>query len=127
MNELKHPDLQIRIERRPSARCVVIHVVGEVDLVSAPALRASLDEQLEASAALLVNLTETAFFGAAGLSELVHAAAVARDRAVRLAVAAGRPVLRPLQVTGLDRQLATYPDLAAAAEAISEPELAPSL
>jgi len=76
---------------------------GEVDSSSAPALRAQLDEVLDAGVTeLTVDLTGVTFLDSAGLCVLaaVHRRAV--RSAVRLRVlASSRAVIRPMQITGL--------------------------
>lgn len=94
---------------RWSGRDVVVRVAGEVDLLTAPHLEDVVDEVLrEAPEVAVIDLSEVAFLGAAGLSVLVHAHQHGGPGAVRV-VAAGRPTLRPLRLTGLTSILAVYP------------------
>ena len=93
---------------------VVITMRGEVDRSTSPLLWDALLAQLRpARPQLVIDLTDVGFFGAAGLTVL----AAVRDAAVAMGtrlsvVARTRVVLLPLTITGLDRVLDIYPDLA---------------
>ncbi len=97
---------------------VVVHVAGEVDIMTAP----MLEERLSAVCArvdppqrVVVDLRRVEFFGSAGLALLVMTREQCRKRAVVLGVlATNRAVLRPLQVTGLDGPLNVVSTLEAA-------------
>ena len=80
----------------------VVHVVGEIDTLTAPVLRAQLDEHLPVVPLLVLDLSDVTFLGSAGLAVLVETqkAARSRDVALRL-IATTRAVTRPLEVTGL--------------------------
>lgn len=85
---------------------VVVHVAGEVDLVTAPTLRVcltSLLEQLESSAhhmVLVVDLATVGFMGCAGLHVLLDAAAHAAAHGVTFRLAhCSRPVQRLLELS----------------------------
>ncbi|MFB9383922.1 STAS domain-containing protein [Pseudonocardia petroleophila] len=81
---------------------VVVHVVGEVDTLTAPLLRAQLDEQIAAVPLLVLDLTDVTFLGSAGLAVLVAAKDDADRRGHRLRLVCGsRIVTRALQATGL--------------------------
>ncbi len=115
-------DFQVSVSPPSSA----ITVCGEVDMFTAPLLRARLHEQVCRSGPdLIVDLTEVGFLAAAGLNVLAtaHNAALAAGLAFRV-VAGTRPVLRPLQLTKLDGVLACYPDLDSARAASPAPRLA---
>ncbi len=80
----------------------VVHVVGEIDTLTAPVLRAQLDEHLSVVPLLVLDLSEVTFLGSAGLAVLVSAkdAADARGHTLRL-VCGSRIVVRALEATGL--------------------------
>lgn len=83
---------------------VVVTVFGDVDALTAPQLRHQLDQAFaEAGAeAVVVDLTEVTFLGSRGLSTLVDAHRDASAIApLRVVVDHTRPVIRPLQVSGL--------------------------
>lgn len=81
---------------------LVIHVVGEIDTLTAPVLRAQLDEQLPAATLLVLDLTQVTFLGSAGLAVLVATKDDAERRAITLRLVPGsRIVTRALEATGL--------------------------
>lgn len=82
---------------------VRVTVVGEVDSSSAPQLRAQLEAALGRGVAeVSVDLAGVTFLDSAGLCVLAAAHRRAGLLSVRLRVlAAGRAVVRPLQITGL--------------------------
>ncbi|WP_170211982.1 STAS domain-containing protein [Saccharothrix australiensis] len=90
---------------------LVVSVAGEVDMDTAPRARAALQHP----AAVVLDLDEVTFFGSAGIQLLVDAHAMVEDLAV---VATRRPVLRPLEVTGLTEHLALCPSVDAALDRV---------
>lgn len=81
---------------------VVIHVVGEVDTLTAPALRAQLDEHIPKTPLVVLDLTEVSFLGSVGLAVMVAAEERARAIGHTLRVVCGsRIVTRALEATGL--------------------------
>jgi anti-anti-sigma factor len=98
----------------------VVHVTGELDMVTAPALRAVVtevfDDGLLAGRTLVFDLTSVDFMGSSGLGVLAEA--VQRAEAAGLppirVVLASRAVRRAVEVTGMDAVLAVFPDLATA-------------
>jgi anti-sigma B factor antagonist len=112
------------IEIRAEDGSVVVAVAGEVDEVTAPSLRAALADAFVWAAlkratlkrgggVVVADLTEVTFLGTAGLSALVGAACEAERRSgpLRVVVDETRPVIRPIQITGLDVILTLYHDL----------------
>jgi anti-sigma B factor antagonist len=80
----------------------VMHVVGEIDTLTAPILRGRLDEQLAETPLLVLDLTEVTFLGSAGLAVLVAAKDDAARRRHTLRIVPGsRIVMRALEATGL--------------------------
>ena len=80
----------------------VLTVAGEIDTLTAPALRTHLDEHLGEVDLLVLDLSEVTFLGSAGLAVLV----TAKDEADRLRrrfrlVPGSRIVVRALEATGL--------------------------
>lgn len=80
----------------------VVHVVGEIDTLTAPVLRAQLDELLPTAPLLVLDLTQVTFLGSAGLAVLVAAKddAARHGHTLRL-VPGSRIVTRALEATGL--------------------------
>ena len=83
-------------------RASVLHVVGEIDTLTAPLLRAQLDGQIPGVPMLVLDLTEVTFLGSAGLAVLVAAKDEAETHDHRLRIVPGsRIVVRALEATGL--------------------------
>lgn len=80
-----------------------VSAAGEIDSSSAPALRAELDGLLDGELTeLVLDLCGVTFLDSAGLSAIAAAHRRALAQGVQLRVlAAGRAVMRPLQITGL--------------------------
>jgi anti-anti-sigma factor len=97
----------------PRPGVVVLHVRGELDIFTTPALEEHVGEQLAAATERLVlDLTNVSFLGTSTLSTLVHThRALPPGRQLRLVCS---PVaLRALQMTALDTLLRidnTLPD-----------------
>ena len=88
------------VSHGPDAR--VVHVVGEIDTLTAPVLRTRLDEQVAAVPLLVLDLTDVTFLGSAGLAVLVAAKDEADRRRHTLRIVPGsRIVTRALEATGL--------------------------
>ena len=96
---------------------VVLRVSGEIDMLTAPVLTEHVQEQfarVPSPRTLVFDLTRVSFLGSAGLAVLAHAQTTASDRGDAVQVVANaRAVLRPLEVTGLDKVLDIRPDLPA--------------
>jgi anti-sigma B factor antagonist len=99
-----------------SDRTAVVGVPVELDLTSADVLREALLEVLNAGAAgLVIDMTATTFCDSAGISAITRAArrAAANDATLVLAVTS-TPVLRVLNLVGVDRLIDIYPSVSAA-------------
>jgi anti-sigma B factor antagonist len=87
----------------------VLEVVGEVDMATAPQLRAALSKAAAQHAKLAVDLTKVSYLDSAGIRVLYdHTEAV-----VELVVAEESVITRVLTVAGLDALFATPPPGAA--------------
>ena len=94
----------------------MVAVPGELDLTIADGLRDVLLGALNAGAlGLVVDMTATTFCDSAGITALTRAVrrAAATDAAMRLALTSS-PVLRVLNLVGIDRLIDIYPDVTAA-------------
>jgi anti-sigma B factor antagonist len=81
---------------------LVVHVVGEIDTLTAPVLRAQLDEHLPTARLIVIDLSQVTFLGSAGLAVLVAAKDDADRRGHQLRLVPGsRIVTRALEATGL--------------------------
>jgi anti-sigma B factor antagonist len=97
-----------------SGRTAVVAALGEVDLTNAEGLRDALLSALNSGAlGLVVDMTATTFIDSAGVTALVRASrrASATEASVRLAVTA-TPVLRVLNLVGIDQLLGVHPSVA---------------
>src|ERR1700722_7797230 len=99
-----------------SGRTAVVAVPTELDLTIADGLRDVLLGVLNAGAlGLVVDMPPTPFCASAGITAIPRAVrrAAATDAAVRLAVTS-TPVLRVLELVGIDRLIDIHPDVDAA-------------
>jgi anti-sigma B factor antagonist len=95
------------------SHALVVTVAGEIDRFTVDRLRAAVAagfDQLCEGEILVIDLTGVTFLGSPGLQALVDVTETAQQRRepLRLVVDHTRPVLRPLQITGLDTVLALY-------------------
>ncbi len=104
--------MTVRTDARPDA--VVVGVDGEIDGLTAPRLRAAIDEaydQLDGRP-LVVDLTDVTFLGSPGLQVLLDSAREAVHHrgfeTLRIVVDHARPVVRPIELTGLDAVLTLF-------------------
>lgn len=90
----------------------VLVVEGEVDVMTANRLTSAVSDALVRAEgrALVVDLTGVSFLGSHGLTALSVAALEARERRepLRLVVDENRPVIRSLEIAGLDHLLALF-------------------
>lgn len=98
---------------RPTSTAVVVHVAGELDGSNAGRLHELLAPRLNSTAeALVLDLSQVAFFGVAGLGLLAHARRRAAHRAMTLRVVDG-PVCveRALRAADWAEPVQTYSHL----------------
>ena len=98
----------------------ILSCSGEVDMTSVAALRTRIEESLvRRPPALVIDLLGVRFFGSSGISALVAAQEQANREGVSLGVVAvGRPVLRPLEATTVDRVLTLFTSVDEAVDAM---------
>ncbi len=93
-----------------AAAVVAIH--GEVDGDTAALLAVAVREGLDRTQAAfcVLDLTEVDYLGGAGLQTLAATSREAENRRepLRVVVDSNRPVIRPLELTGLEEVLALY-------------------
>ncbi|HEX4110246.1 MAG TPA: STAS domain-containing protein [Solirubrobacteraceae bacterium] len=96
---------------------VVVAVGGEVDLYTAPKLKAALSEQIgNGLIGVIVDLGSTSFLDSSGLGVLIGALRALRERDAELVLVNRNPsIARTMSITGLDRVF-TLVDSRAAAE-----------
>jgi anti-sigma B factor antagonist len=105
-----------------SGRTAVVTATGEIDLTNAEGLRDTLLSVLNSGAlGLVVDLTATTFLDSAGVTALVRASrrAAATEATLRLAVTAA-PVLRVLNLVGIDRLIEVHPSVTDAMASLPE-------
>lgn len=98
----------------------VVRPVGEIDMLTAPALaRALRDELTAACRVLVVDLVGVEFLGSSGLAALVEARQLAGKTATVLLAGARRPIVaRGLRLSGLDQVFGWYPSVDEAVAAV---------
>lgn len=95
--------------RRPVDGVTVLAVSGEVDMLTAPQLRAEALRQLDTSRTLVLDMSGVGFLGSAGLAVLVEASQQAKRRDAEFrVVAVERAVTRPLAATGLGEVFSVF-------------------
>lgn len=106
------PSAGLDIHHRVADGTLTVEVAGEVDLDTAPEMgRAIIDSIDQAGGGpCVLDLTAVTFLDSAGLTALLEATLHAEDQRERLGIVvdANRPVIRPIQVTGLDEVLPLY-------------------
>jgi anti-sigma B factor antagonist len=108
-NQSPAPSLSVRVETHGTA--VVLHVAGEIDLVTAPELGDSINNAMsERPAAIVVDLTDVDFLASAGMAVLMGCHQLANDTSFRV-VAAGSTTFRPMELTGMTEEISIYPTL----------------
>ena len=93
---------------------VIVHVVGEIDICTEPALARCLAAQLQPArhlTSLVVDLSSVTYIGVQGIAALLTAATNAQHRDVAFSVAnCSPPVLRLLAVIDPDHTLTVRAD-----------------
>ena len=120
MDLLDHPNRQpeptelLPHSAASAAAEVIVHVVGEIDICTEPALARCLAAQLQPArhlTSLVVDLSSVTFIGVRGFAALLTAATNARHRDVAFCVAAcSPPVLRLLTVIDPNHTLTVRAD-----------------
>lgn len=100
---------------------LVLHVTGDVDVLTAPTLMTHLDIAFaDAPPVVVVDMTEVEFLSSAGISVLVETNRLAERADISLRVVADGPATsRPFQMMRLDEVIDLFPTLA---EAMAEPQ-----
>jgi anti-sigma B factor antagonist len=98
---------------REDRQALVVTVAGEIDVLTVPRLRAAVAagfDQLHEGEVLVIDLTDVTFLGSPGLETLLDVTQAARQRRepLRIVVDHTRPVIRPIELTGLDDLLALF-------------------
>jgi anti-sigma B factor antagonist len=105
-------ELDIQSERHPNQCEITLR--GEVDVYTAPKLKAKLIETIEDGCAnIVVDLEGVSFIDSSGLGVLVSALRRARERdgAVRI-VCTRENILKIFRITGLDKVFPVFDNIA---------------
>jgi anti-sigma B factor antagonist len=95
-------------------RALVLRVDGEVDILTAQRLQAAIHAAFErlAGRVLVLDLNTVRFLGSPGLRTLLETATEAATQpgyqTLRVVVDHNRPVIRPIEIAGMDHVLALY-------------------
>jgi len=99
----------LRIAHETIGEAVVVHVVGEIDMVTAPEVQEHLEKacaRANPPEVVVADLTDVTFIGSSGLSVLLEIDKRCRSQRTPLRVVVTKQAtIQPLQVTGLDRVL----------------------
>ena len=99
--------LLIDVERHEATTLVVLR--GDLDALTAPDLRNTLVEVIGDGARIVIDLEAVEFLDSAGLGILVGGLKRARTSGGEIElVCTSRDVLRPLEITGLDRSFTIH-------------------
>jgi anti-anti-sigma factor len=102
---------ELRTRTETADGTAVVSVQGEVDLVSSDQLRRVLDDALQETPRVTLDLTELTFIDSSGLSALVDAHRKARDAGGTLTLRHPTPMLRRLlDITRLETLLVIEPE-----------------
>lgn len=95
---------------------VVLHVSGEIDVVTAPAFERKLAElaSLSGTSVLVVDLLDVQFLSSAGLAVLMRTADDLEGRSRFLIAADGPATARPMTLVGMADALEIFPTVEAA-------------
>lgn len=112
--------VEIEVRDTPPGGPPGVTVAGEVDVSTAAILEGAIDAAVRASrGAFVIDLTDVEFLDSSGINVLMRARSLLgrEDRAIVLVCPPG-PVLRVLEVLGIDGLFATFASPAAAARAL---------
>lgn len=97
------------VEAVPGPGHVVLAVCGDVDIATAPTLRARLTEAVERYPAVVVDLADVPFMDSTGLGVLVAAYNRAKASGQRLVVARPQKIVRnALRLVQVDTVITVY-------------------
>jgi anti-sigma B factor antagonist len=102
-------------------RVAVVSASGDLDMLTAPALRDAIAAALEKDpTALIVDLSAVEFLGSAGMQVLMESHNQAGTSGVQFAVVADGPATsRPLKITGIADLVALHSSLDVALEKLN--------
>jgi anti-anti-sigma factor len=114
VSHIHAPDLTGVAVERVAPGVTLVRVRGEVDLLTAPSLRAELDYQVDLMpSVLIIDLTRVAFFGVSGVEVLIEIYQRARQTEILLRLVANtRAAARMIKILRLNRLFSIYHELA---------------
>jgi anti-anti-sigma factor len=113
MSSADFQPLSVKVEPGPSGS--VLSAAGEVDTLTAPELRANVDQALPgAGEVLVVDLSGVTFLSSAGLSVLVQAHQRAEEAGGAVRIVTNSGTARVFQLTGLTETLNLFGSLSEA-------------
>jgi anti-sigma B factor antagonist len=105
-------DRYLTVEYEVADKAVVVTGTGEIDQLTVPLLGSAVSRALREPThqLVIIDLIRVEFLSSAGVRALALAVHEAQrtQRSVRLVVGQQRPVIRPLELTGLDKVVALY-------------------
>jgi anti-sigma B factor antagonist len=106
----------VSVTSRAGRGCTVVRVAGDLDLASAPDLRAGLQQAVDDGGdTIVLDLAGVPFIDSSGLGTIVLTYKDLQQRAGRLCLAAVQPfVLKVLELTSVDRLVSIYDSVEAA-------------
>jgi anti-sigma B factor antagonist len=106
----------------------VIAVTGEIDLFTAPELKAAIADAIEEGRTrLVIDLTDTSFLDSTALGVLIGAIKRLRGRGGRLTIVnVDDNIAKTFEITGLDQIFTIKPTRDQAIAALDEPEESPA-
>ncbi|MGH3264010.1 MAG: STAS domain-containing protein [Trebonia sp.] len=115
--------MQLTFSRPDGNRFPVVTVSGDVDVSTAPELRAELVELLESGVnSAVVDLDEIEFLDSSGLGALIDGRTKAMQGNGELVLVCTQPrILKLFEITGLDGVFSIYPDVATALAGLAPP------
>ncbi|MPZ01009.1 MAG: anti-sigma factor antagonist [Actinophytocola sp.] len=97
---------------------IVVRVVGEIDMLTAPRVEEAIMPLVrQQPSVLVIDLSGVTFLASAGLKLLVAAHQAAADSVRIRVVADDQHTFRPIEMTGLTETIAVYPTVADALNA----------
>lgn len=96
----------LTVHREPRGDALVVRLEGQVDILSAPSMRAELDKAIaEANGTLIADLTGITFLGSVGIAELMRVQQQSDDDSIHFVVVAPPFIRRLLDITGVSGTL----------------------